>query len=118
MSSPLREKIECVNAQIASLLEDTRRALTGECDFGVEQVRAISKPIAEMAPVMAQAKELRTLQPELEGQLDLYKSQIGELQTTLDQVGVMLLARRAHMEASRSQLEAVTHWAAALRQTR
>jgi hypothetical protein len=41
------------------------------------------------------------MQPELAEQLDLYKSQLGELQVTLGQIRVMLLARQASLEAGR-----------------
>ncbi len=118
MASELYGKIERINAQLAVMLASAKRALTGEKDFGVEQVRALSVPIAEMAPVMERSAELRRQEPELGGQLDLYKIQVRELQTALEQVGMMLHARRSQMDAGRKQLDAVTHWANALGQTR
>lgn len=118
MPSGLREKISGVNARIASLLDETRQSLRGERNFGVEQVRAISAPVSEMALIMSRAKELRTLDPEIEGELNLYKSQIGELHSTLEQVRMMLLARRAQMESNRAQVEAVSQWATTLSRTR
>jgi hypothetical protein len=63
----------------------------------VEQVRVLSASIQEMAPMIARAAELRTVEPELAAQLDLYKSQLRELQTTLDQIRLMLLTKRAQM---------------------
>jgi hypothetical protein len=48
------------------------------------------------------------LRPELAGQLDLYKSQLGDLRTTFGQIRVMLLARQASLEAGRAQLSAVS----------
>jgi hypothetical protein len=66
---------------------------------------------------MARSAELRTRHPEIAGALDLYKAQLGELQTALEQVRVMLLARHAHLETGRIQLKAVTQWAAVLQQT-
>jgi hypothetical protein len=117
MSSPLPQKIEAINGRVRALLAETRRALAGEQEFGVEEVRALAEPIQEMAPLMAREAELRTLQPETAAALDLYKAQLRELRTALERVRMMLLARRAQMEAGRTQLEAVTHWAAALRQT-
>jgi hypothetical protein len=107
-----------VNASLSGLLAEARRALRGECDFGVEDVRKIRGPVEEMAPIMAQSAEMRRFQPELAGQLDLYKSQLGELQTTLGQIRVMLLARQASLEAGRAQLSAVSQWMGAFRQTR
>jgi hypothetical protein len=107
-----------VNVSLAGYLADAWRAVRGECDFGVEEVRSIRGPVEEMAPVMAHSAELLRLRPELAGQLDLYKSQLGELQTTLGHIRMMLLARQASLEAGRAQLSAVSQWMGALRQTR
>ena len=114
----LREKISSVNGRLAALLGETKQALRGERDFGPEQIRALRDPVSEMDPIMSGSQELRVLQPELAGGLDLYKSQIGDLQDTLEKVRVMLLARQAQMLADRSQLHAVNHWANTLGQTR
>ena len=71
-----------------------------------------------MAQIAASAAELRRLKPEIAGELDLYKSQLSDLQDTLGQIRVMLLARQASLEAGRAQLSAVSHWVNAFRQTR
>jgi hypothetical protein len=81
-------------------------------------VQKIREPVEEMAPILQQSAELRRIQPEVAGQLDLYKSQLGDLQGILDQVRVMLLARQASLEAGRAQLAAVTQWMSAFQQTR
>jgi hypothetical protein len=117
MPSPLLEKIGSVNTRIEVLIADTRRALTGEREFGEQQVKALSERIEEMAPVMQRARELRSLNPELAGELDLYTTHLRELQTVLEQVRVMLLATRGQLETGRTHVDAVTRWAAAVRQT-
>jgi len=118
MYEAMRQTLLRVNASLAGYLADARRAIRGECDFGVEEVRRIRGPVDEMAPVMAHSMELLRMQPELAGHLDLYKSQLGDLQTTLGQIRVMLLARQASLEAGRAQLSAVSQWMGAFRQTR
>jgi hypothetical protein len=118
MSTPLLEKVARINSHIGGLLKVARQSLRGESIFGVAQVRALSAEVAEMAPVWAQASELRRTQPELQGELDLYKSQLNELHVTLRSVRLMLLTQRSQMEASRAQLAAVRHWANAFQQTR
>lgn len=118
MYAAMRQTLLRVNALLTGYLADARRAVRGECEFGVEDVRRIRGPVEEMAPVLAHSTELLQLQPELAGQLDLYKSQLGELQTTLGQIRVVLLARQASLEAGRAQLSAVSQWMGALRQTR
>jgi hypothetical protein len=118
MSNALFDKVRAVNVRLAELLRHARQALRGEAVFGVEQVRELSQHIGEMASVCAQAPELRLLRPEFEPELDLYKSQLGELSSTLHQVRLMLLSQRAQMESNRAQLAAVSHWASTLMSTR
>jgi len=118
MYEGMRQTLLRVNASLAEYFAEARRALSGECDFSVEEVRRIRGPVDEMAPVLAHSTELLRLKPELAEQLALYKSQLGELQTTLRQIRMMLLARQASLEAGRAQLSAVSQWLGAFRQTR
>lgn len=118
MYEAMRQTLLRVNTSLTGYLAEARRALRGECDFCVEDVRKIRGPVEEMAPVMTHSTELLRLQPELAGQLELYKSQLGDLQATLGQIRVMLLARQASLEAGRAQLSAVSQWMGAFRQTR
>jgi hypothetical protein len=117
-SNGLLDRVSAVNVSLGELLLRARQALRGESVFGVEQVRELSRNIAEMAPLCAQASELRLLRRDMDGELDLYKSQLGELGSTLQQVRLMLLSQRAQMEANRAQLAAVSHWASTLMNTR
>ena len=118
MCNALFDKVSAVNVRLAELLRQARQALRGETIFGVEQVRELSRHIGEMDSVCAQTPEVRLLRPDVDGELDLYKSQLGELGTTLHQVRLMLLSQRAQMEANRAQLAAVSHWASTLMNTR
>ncbi len=118
MNDATRLTVERVNSHLAVLLEDARRALRGERHFDVQDVRQLREPIGEMTLIVAQWAEVRRLQPEIAGPLDLYKSQLGELQTTLRRIRIMLLARQASLQASQFHNTAVSRWVCALRQTR
>lgn len=118
MQEAIRQTLIRVNASIAGLLGEARSAVRGECDFSAEDVRKIRVPVEEMAPIIAESAELLRMQPELAGQIDLYITQLGELQSTLGQIRVMLLARQASLEVGRAQLSAVSQWMGAFRQTR
>jgi uncharacterized coiled-coil DUF342 family protein len=118
MTESLQEKIATTNQMLASLLNNTRKALRGEGEFGLEQVRALSAPIAEMNTIVRSEKELCAAQPEIANEIATYKTHLHELQAALEQIRIMLLARRNQMEAGHVQLHAVTQWAAALQQTR
>jgi hypothetical protein len=113
-----REELALLTERVAALLQETKGALRGENDFGPTQVRTISEAISRMAPVFARSKELRSSDPSLAPELDRYKNLLLELQSALDRIHVMLLARRSSLEAARMQSQAVSHWAAAFQQTR
>jgi hypothetical protein len=107
-----------VNLRLAVLLAKARKALTGESVFGVVEVRALQDPIGQMEPIVKQAQSLRNENPAIAEQLDLYTAQLGSLQTSLVQIRMMLLGRRAQMEVSRRHISAVSQWTNALQQTR
>jgi hypothetical protein len=116
-SSTTLETVERVNVRLAVLLENARCALRGERDFAAEDVRRLLEPLAEMSSLVDQWAEVLRLHPEFAPQLELYKSQLGELQTTLCQLRVMLLARQASLRTSQTHNTAVSRWVSAFRQT-
>ena len=114
---PLFQNIAEMNVRLAELLRNAQSALCGQAVFDVRDVRRLSALLQQMAPVTVHFAELRRRHPESAPQLDLYKSQLAELQATLPRVHVMLHTQRAQMEASRTQLAAVNQWACAVLQT-
>ena len=116
--SALSVRVHAVNAKLASMISRMREALAGRQNFQAEDVRELSEPVSEMEPILAEAKRLRTLQPDLDGELEAYTGNLGEAQKALEQLRFMLLARRANLDAMRSHIETVGYWAAAYRQTR
>jgi hypothetical protein len=113
MAGSLRQRIAVVNGRVALMLKECGRALRGERNFGLEDVRAISLPVSEMAPIMANAQKLRCQEPEIEEELAIYKKQLAELHTALEQVRMMLIARRGRVEEARTHMDSVSRWAAA-----
>jgi hypothetical protein len=118
MSDTPFQTVERVNPRLAKLVAGAQRALRGECPFGPDEVRALRALLAEMAPVVAQSAELRRAQPEIDGPLEVYRSQLVSLQKTVERLRITLLVHRATLEASRTQTSAASRWCAAFRQTR
>jgi hypothetical protein len=117
MRDVILNRVRGANAKMESLLRRADGALAGRQNFSVEEVRAIAEPVAEMASIVSEAEHLRTTVPELHGELNTYAKNLGEMQTALDRVRVVLLARCAHMEAQQNHLETLGLWAAAWRKT-
>ena len=118
MIDSLEHKIANVNARLSTLLADSRSALRGEHDFGVDTVRILSTTIREMDPIMSAQRELRRTQPHIATELDRYVSQVTELKSVLEQIRVMLISRRATLDNNRAHMETVSRWATAFQSTR
>jgi hypothetical protein len=105
-----RETVEHSNAVLGALLRDARRSLRGEIGFSVEQLSRLEEPMAAMAAVMAQAAELRAADPYLAEPLQLYTSQLLELQRILERIHALLLLQKRAIEVSDAELCFATDW--------
>jgi len=117
MQESLLHTVRGANSKLQTLLQRVADALAGRRNFGVEDIRAMAEPVAQMAPIVSDAEHLRAAVPEMHGELDTYAKNLGEVQTALDRVRIVLLARCAHLEAQRGHLETLGLWAAAWRKT-
>ena len=115
-SAALNKKIREINGQLATLVPATQSALAGESTFTVDELRALSRPISEMAPILAAAK-LTPQDAQVTAQLQTYKAHLRNLQPTLERLRQMLLAQRSQLSSNQAQLKAVSNWAAALSTT-
>lgn len=118
MADSLVEQVRNTSAKLRALISQTQNSLAGRGDFNVEAVRAIAEPIGAMQPIIDEANSLRTIHPGLDGELETYKGNLGEMQIALEQVRVMLIARRAHIETARGHLATLGMWSTTLRLTR
>lgn len=117
MGAADRETIASTNLALHTLIAETRRALTGERVFGLAQVRALSDRLQCMAPIVKRAAELREKEPDTAPALDAYTELLRELQNTLEHIHVMLLGQQTQMQQRQLQLQCISQWASALRQT-
>ena len=118
MADSLVDQVRRANARLRALVSRTRNALAGRGSFTVTDIRAISEPVTAVKPIVGDAEKLRTIHPELTVELQTYKGNLEEIQTALEQMRVMLIARRAHIEAARGHLATLGMWNATLRLTR
>jgi hypothetical protein len=112
------QTIERINSRLASQLQEARRSLCGGREFAVDNVRQLRATLAEIAPLVAQSNVLCETHPEVAVSLQLYKSQLRELQALLFQIRIVLQTRQAAVSASRSHSAAVSGWVSAFHLTR
>jgi hypothetical protein len=118
MEKSNQDRVREAEAKIRFLLFRAREALAGRRDFTVKEIRDISERLGQMEPIVSNATDLRAADTGLDADLKTYAGTLRELQTTLEQVRFMLLARVAHVDAARSHLKTVNLWATAFKQTR
>src|SRR5271154_4014062 len=118
MGEALWQTVEKLNSRMGELLEGAQGALRGECNFGANEVRALRMVLAEMDPVIAQSEELRRTQPEMGEALNLYRSQLVNLQKTVERLRITLLVHRSTLEGHRTHLSAASLWCTAFQRTR
>lgn len=112
------------NAQLATALEQIVLALAGRGPFGAEELRAVACGVAQAAPLAARAAEPRargTQEHEwrvLAEELQVYTGRLRALQTQLDGLRCVLLARGAAIRARQAHLQSLERWSASWQQTR
>jgi hypothetical protein len=118
MRGALWQTVESSNSRMGERLTGAQGALRGGCTFGANEVRALRVVLAEMAPVIAQLEELRRTQPEMVEALNLYRSQLVNLQRTVERLRIALLVHRSTLEDHRTHLSAASLWCMAFQRTR
>jgi hypothetical protein len=117
MKDSVVERVRGANSKLRALISRMRESLGGRGNFCVVDVREMAEPVGMMQSIIAEADELRTIHPDLNGELEAYAGNLGEMQVALEQMRFMILARRAHIEAMRSHVETLGMWTAAVRLT-
>jgi hypothetical protein len=107
-----------INLRMAVLLDQARRALTGENVFDVSQVRALLALTSEMEPHIRPARWPNETNQEFNRQIEIYREHLLGLRKTLEQIRMMLVGKRCQLESSQRHMSAVSRWTDAYQQTR
>jgi hypothetical protein len=118
MTDVLKTKLDRINETLRPLIADSRLALKGEREFGVEMVRALAAIVGEMDPFMSNAAQFRIEHPGLAKDLDDYVDQAIELRSLLEQLRVMLMMKRLTLHQDSAHVQTVSRWASTLQTTR
>jgi hypothetical protein len=89
---------------------ETHGDLRGESFFSADQLLRLEEPMAAMAAIMARAAERRAADPHLAESLQLYTSQLLELQRILERIHVLLVLQKRAMEARDAELWFTADW--------
>jgi len=107
-----------VNSRIAMHLDTARRALAGAAVFDVGEVSALLDLTAQMEAYLGKEHRFDKDTAEFRQQMRLYKERLQELKKLLEQIRMMLLAKRSQLESSQRHMSAVSQWTDAYQHTR
>jgi hypothetical protein len=116
-TNTLRDRVQKANSRLRDALSRTRGALEGRQDFTAQEIRDLSEPLHEMRDIVSGSTALRAADAKLDAALNTYYATLKELQTSIEQIQFMLLARKAHLTAAHGHVERISLWAEALKQT-
>lgn len=116
MRDELNHHIESVQARLAVVLRQMQASLRGESAFTGQDVKALGVLLSEMEPIIARSAELRRARPDLAVSLDAYKTQLLEIQKTVEKIRVTLILQKNSLEASRAQVQATSQWCSTFNQ--
>jgi len=118
MENSTRKQIHEANALLRTFLNQAREALGGRQSLNLETLRTIAAPLEKMGPISSQSEALCMADARLTADFKEYAENLKKLQTTLEQVHFMLLARQTSLQSSRTHVETLNLWATRLNQTR
>jgi hypothetical protein len=108
-----------VNSKIAIHVDRARRTLIGAAVFDVDSVRELMVLVSQMEPHVRAARRPNTqASREFSFQMDVYRKHLQGLSKSIEQIRMMLLARRGELEFSHRHMSAVSRWTSAYQQTK
>jgi hypothetical protein len=105
------------NRDLRAFLARVDGLASGRDDLKPDDLRALGRLLESMAPEIAQASPEDAADTNLQIQVKEYISHLRTLQSALEQVRCVMLARRAELDVARQHIEGFRGWADAYRQT-
>jgi predicted nucleic acid-binding Zn-ribbon protein len=112
------ETFVAANRELSAFLVRVDRLAAGSGDLNARDLQALSNRIAVVGPELCSASQVESVDTALQHEIVRYIANLRSLQTALEKVSCIMLARKHQIEADRQHLLAVQGWVAAYHQTR
>jgi hypothetical protein len=117
MPADRHNRLLSANCELRSFLERVDALVHGTGDVDAIELRALGRLLEVMAPEIGEASRGPSVDAVLQALIREYTDNLRALQTSLDQVSCVMLARRAQIEAAQQHLDGLQGWTNAYRQT-
>ena len=117
MTSEQQERFRSANHELRNFLDAVRALVRGAGEIEAADLQTLSRLLETMAPEMGAASREAALDAILGEAIAEYKTNLQNLQSALEQVRGVMLARRAQLDAAKQHMDTFQSWVSAYRRT-
>jgi hypothetical protein len=117
MGSNKHERFLSANEELRDFLKRIEGLASGTCSVSERDLHALSQRLSTLAPEIGDASRGETLDTGLRNEVAEYVRNLRSLQTALEKVRCIMLARKSQIETQKRHLDGLQGWVNAYRQT-
>lgn len=117
LTSPKHERFAAANEELRGFLERVDGLANGTASITEGDLRAVSQRIANLSPEVGEASRGEVLDQQVQLEIAEYVRNLRALQSALEKVRCIMLARKAHLESAKRHLDSLQGWVDAYNQT-
>lgn len=107
---PKHERFTAANDELRGFLRRVDGLVNGTQSVSEGDLRSVSQRIANLAPEVGDASRGATLDQSLQEEIAEYVRNLRALQTALERVRCIMLARKVQLESAKRHVEGVKGW--------
>ena len=112
-----RERFLAANQELRDFLRRAEGLMTGTSTISEGDLQSLSRHLSTLAPEVGDASRSETLDAGLRNEVAEYVNNLRALQTALEKVRCVMLARKMQLETERRHLDGLQGWVNAYHQT-
>jgi len=117
MEHPKYKRFSAANEELRGFLRRADGLANGTASISEGDLKSLSQRIANLAPEVGEASRGETLDEILQNEIAEYVKNLRALQTSLEKVRCIMLARKVQIESAKRHLDGVQNWVKAYNQT-
>jgi hypothetical protein len=117
MASNKHERFLSANKELRDFLQRVEGLASGTSSISERDLQALSQRLSTLAPEIGDASRAETLDTGLRNEVAEYVGNLRALQTALEKVRCIMLARKTQIETQKRHLDGLQGWVNAYRQT-
>src|ERR1700685_337812 len=117
MDQHKHERFLCANQGLRDFLRRVENLVKGTGTITDGDLRVLSRRLSTLAPEVGDASRSETLDADLRNEVAEYVKNLRALQTALEKVRCIMLARKLQLEGARRHLHGLQGWVNAYSQT-